>query len=70
LLNVFSVISIVLLFGLAAKNGILLVNYANGARRDGAVRARCNPPSRHAQVPADRDDDVRDDFFANRWERL
>jgi HAE1 family hydrophobic/amphiphilic exporter-1 len=36
-LNVFSVISIVMLFGLAAKNGILLVDYANRRRRDGAT---------------------------------
>lgn len=35
-LNVFSVISIIMLFGLAAKNGILLVDYANRRRRDGA----------------------------------
>ncbi len=34
-LKVFSLISIVLLLGLAAKNGILLVNYANDAGRDG-----------------------------------
>jgi HAE1 family hydrophobic/amphiphilic exporter-1 len=36
-LNVFSVISIIMLFGLAAKNGILLVDYANRQRRDGAT---------------------------------
>ena len=35
-LNVFSVISIIMLFGLAAKNGILLVDYANRRRREGA----------------------------------
>jgi HAE1 family hydrophobic/amphiphilic exporter-1 len=34
-LNVFSVISIVMLFGLAAKNGILLVDFANRALKDG-----------------------------------
>jgi HAE1 family hydrophobic/amphiphilic exporter-1 len=42
-LNVFSVISIVMLFGLAAKNGILLIDFANharagGLRKDAAIR--------------------------------
>jgi HAE1 family hydrophobic/amphiphilic exporter-1 len=34
-LNIFSVISIVMLFGLAAKNGILLVDFANRERLEG-----------------------------------
>jgi hydrophobic/amphiphilic exporter-1 (mainly G- bacteria), HAE1 family len=35
-LNVFSIISIIMLFGLAAKNGILLVDFAKRLRLDGA----------------------------------
>ncbi|HEY4441298.1 MAG TPA: efflux RND transporter permease subunit [Candidatus Elarobacter sp.] len=35
-LNVFSAISVIMLFGLAAKNGILLVDYANRERAAGA----------------------------------
>ena len=34
----FSVIGIVMLMGLAAKNGILLVDFINQARRDGMLR--------------------------------
>jgi HAE1 family hydrophobic/amphiphilic exporter-1 len=34
-LNLFSLIAIVMLFGLVAKNGILLVDYANQQRRKG-----------------------------------
>ncbi|KZE32800.1 efflux RND transporter permease subunit [Crenobacter luteus] len=37
-LNMFSVIGIVMLMGLAAKNGILLVDFINQARRDGMER--------------------------------
>jgi len=36
-LNLFSLIAIVMLFGLVAKNGILLVDYANQKRRQGAT---------------------------------
>jgi HAE1 family hydrophobic/amphiphilic exporter-1 len=35
-LNLFSLIAIVMLFGLVAKNGILLVDYANQQRKRGA----------------------------------
>jgi HAE1 family hydrophobic/amphiphilic exporter-1 len=34
-LNLFSLIAIIMLFGLVAKNGILLVDYANQQRRKG-----------------------------------
>ena len=34
-LNLFSVIGVIMLMGLAAKNGILLVDFANQARREG-----------------------------------
>ncbi len=37
-LNMFSVIGIVMLMGLATKNGILLVDFANQARREGMSR--------------------------------
>ncbi|CUA81633.1 MULTISPECIES: efflux RND transporter permease subunit [Gulbenkiania] len=37
-LNMFSVIGIVMLMGLAAKNGILLVDFINQARREGMTR--------------------------------
>ena len=37
-LNLFSMIGIVMLMGLAAKNGILLVDFINQARRQGAQR--------------------------------
>ncbi|AXK39503.1 efflux RND transporter permease subunit [Crenobacter cavernae] len=37
-LNMFSVIGIVMLMGLAAKNGILLVDFINQARREGMER--------------------------------
>jgi HAE1 family hydrophobic/amphiphilic exporter-1 len=37
-LNMFSVIGIVMLMGLAAKNGILLVDFVNQARREGMSR--------------------------------
>jgi hydrophobic/amphiphilic exporter-1 (mainly G- bacteria), HAE1 family len=37
-LNMFSVIGIIMLMGLAAKNGILLVDFINQARRDGMSR--------------------------------
>lgn len=38
-LNMFSVIGIVMLMGLAAKNGILLVDFINQARREGMERS-------------------------------
>jgi HAE1 family hydrophobic/amphiphilic exporter-1 len=37
-LNMLSVIGIVMLMGLAAKNGILLVDFVNQARREGMAR--------------------------------
>lgn len=37
-LNMFSVIGIVMLMGLSAKNGILLVDFINQARREGMLR--------------------------------
>lgn len=37
-LNMFSVIGIIMLMGLAAKNGILLVDFVNQARREGMER--------------------------------
>ncbi|WP_374423497.1 efflux RND transporter permease subunit, partial [Chromobacterium sp.] len=38
-LNMFSVIGIIMLMGLAAKNGILLVDFINQARREGMERS-------------------------------
>jgi HAE1 family hydrophobic/amphiphilic exporter-1 len=38
-LNLFSTIGLIMLFGLVAKNGILLVDYANTLRKRGAMRA-------------------------------
>ena len=38
-MNLFSVIGLIMLFGLVAKNGILLVDYANTQRRRGGMRA-------------------------------
>ncbi len=60
-LNIISMIGIIMLFGLVAKNGILLVDYSNtlcrrGMRVRDAVLASC----RYA-IPADSHDDVRDD---------
>ncbi len=37
-INMFSIIGIIMLMGLAAKNGILLVDFANQARREGMAR--------------------------------
>ncbi|POZ62222.1 efflux RND transporter permease subunit [Chromobacterium alticapitis] len=37
-LNMFSIIGIIMLMGLVAKNGILLVDFINRARRDGMAR--------------------------------
>jgi HAE1 family hydrophobic/amphiphilic exporter-1 len=34
-LNLFSIIGVIMLMGLAAKNGILLVDFANQSRREG-----------------------------------
>ena len=39
-LNVFSMIGLVMLMGLVTKNAILLVDFANHARKAGATRAR------------------------------
>ena len=39
-LNLFSMIGIIMLFGLVAKNGILLVDYANTMRQRGHARPR------------------------------
>jgi HAE1 family hydrophobic/amphiphilic exporter-1 len=38
-MNLFSVIGLIMLFGLVAKNGILLVDYANTLRKRGGMRA-------------------------------
>ena len=38
-LNLFSIIGLIMLFGLVAKNGILLVDYANTLRKRGGMRA-------------------------------
>jgi len=59
-LNLFSMIGMIMLFGLVAKNGILLVDYSNRLRRRGAMRAveamttaagtRCSSSFRHHEA--------------------
>ncbi len=59
-INLFSAIGIIMLFGLVAKNGILLVDYANTLRKRGLTYPRGDDHrGRHALAP-DRDDDRRD----------
>ena len=47
-LNVYSQIGLVLLVGVMAKNGILIVEFANQRRDQGAQRRRRDPRSRDA----------------------
>ena len=61
-LNLISMIGIIMLFGLVAKNGILLVDYSNTLCRRRHARARCRAAGGDHAVPADSHDDVRDDL--------
>ncbi len=60
-LNLFSLIGTVLLVGLASKNGILLVDFANHMVERGMDRLGSDDRGRPRTFPSDRHDDVRDD---------
>ena len=61
-LNIISMIGIVMLFGLVAKNGILLVDYSNTLCRRGMRVREAVLQAAGDAVPADSHDDVRDDL--------
>jgi HAE1 family hydrophobic/amphiphilic exporter-1 len=48
-LNLFSLIGVILLIALVAKNGILLVDFANGARKNGADKVAAIVRSAHVR---------------------
>jgi multidrug efflux pump subunit AcrB len=60
-LNLFSMIGFVMLMGLVTKNGILLVDFANRARRAGASLHDSLLQAGTGSFAADPDDDRRDD---------
>ena len=60
-LNLFSLIGSMLLVGLVAKNGILLVDFANQLRERGMTKLEAITRERTRAIPADRHDDDRDD---------
>ena len=60
-LNLFSIIGFIMLMGLVTKNAILLVDFANRARRGGASLARCAAAGRAGAPAADPDDHGGDD---------
>jgi HAE1 family hydrophobic/amphiphilic exporter-1 len=49
-LNMFSIIGFIMLMGLVTKNAILLVDFANQARRDGAARAAALLEAAHVRL--------------------
>jgi hypothetical protein len=55
-LNLFSLIGIIMLFGLVAKNGILLVDYANTQRHRGLRVLEAMRTAAGIALAADRDD--------------
>ena len=57
-LNLFSLIGTILLIGIATKNGILLVDYANTLARSRERQARRDHGERAHPVPADRHDEL------------
>ena len=59
-LNLFSMIGIIMLFGLVAKNGILLVDYANTHAQARLARRRGDARGRRYPLASDLDDDERD----------
>ena len=58
-MNIFSMIGMIMLFGLVAKNGILLVDYADTLRKRGLTYAE-GSSRRAGRGCADHDDDGRD----------
>ena len=60
-LNIFSIIGVIMLMGLVTKNAILLVDFANRARRAGRVDQRGAGRSRTGPAAPDHDDDRCDD---------
>ncbi len=61
-LNIFSMIGFIMLMGLVTKNAILLVDFANRARRGGATLARGAAHRRPGAPAPDPDDDRGDDL--------
>ena len=59
-LNLFSLIGAILLVGLVAKNGILLVDFANQLRERGSLSSK-RSRERARAIPSDRHDDHCDD---------
>jgi len=58
--NLLSAIALVMLLGLVAKNGILLIDYANTLRKRGPDLRRGDSDGRRDPFAPDRDDDRRD----------
>ncbi len=57
-LNLFSLIGTILLIGIATKNGILLVDYANTLRTRGRDKLSAIKESAHHALPADHHDEL------------
>ena len=61
-LNIMSMIGLIMLMGLVTKNAILLVDFANQARREGMGRDQALVKAGSTRLQAHRDDDARDDL--------
>ncbi len=61
-LNIISMLGIIMLFGLVAKNGILLVDYSNTLCKRGMRVKDAVLQAAHYALPSDRHDDGRDDL--------